>query len=408
MKFLKQKKVLKFLFAIFILFLTYVIFIIIFNKNAYENYKNEVNSVMSNVILEVKKKYKDVDEVEIIKIFNDKASVKDNDVLKKYGLNYEDVSVLESLEKSYNKNILTLILLAVLFFVAIILFLICYLYKKEKDVYELVEYVNYIIDKRYDLKIKDNEEGMISKLKNDLYKLMIMLKEAYSNENREKESLKIAIEDISHQLKTPLTASIIMLDNLSDENVDENLRKKFLNDVKIQIEKMSFLIKTLLTLSRFDAGVISFKKERISVSKLISKVSSNLSVLAEIKGVTIDFKKDDEVFFNGDYKWEEEAITNVIKNAIEHSKPRSKVKIDYSYNAVYTEISITNHGDVIDKKDMKNIFKRFYKGKNATKESIGIGLALSKSIITKDDGYISVSSDEKNGTVFKIKYLRCY
>lgn len=290
--------------------------------------------------------------------------------------------------------------------VTVIILIIWYVIKEERKLLKLSNYVNDLVLKKDSLKLEENEEGMISKLQNDLYKLTIVLREAYDNESREKLEMKKSLEDISHQLKTPLTAMMITLDNLSNDELKPDLRKSFLEDVKRQVDKMNFLIKSLLKLSRFDAGVIKFKSENIRVKNLVNDVIKSVSVLAEINDVKIKANGDDNTSFTGDYNWQLEAVTNVVKNAVEHSTPGETVTIKFRENAVYTLISVVNHGNVINEQDMKNIFTRFYKGKNATYESIGIGLSLSKSIIEKGGGYVRVSSSKKDGTRFDIKYLK--
>lgn len=400
----KSKNTKRLILGLTLSFLVFIIIFLIENKRLYNSYKNEVNNVISGVVSEVRKSYPNVSEEALIRLFNNKSNYKRNDVLKAYGLNDEDISIINGLKDSYDKNVIIIILIFGILFILIVTLFIIYVMKEEKKLLALSNYVNDVSLRKYNLKLDENEEGMLSKLQNDLYKLMITLREAYDNESKEKLQMKKSLEDISHQLKTPLTGLVITLDNLSDDNLDEDLRKSFLEDAKKQVDKMSFLIKSLLKLSRFDAGVIKFKSENILVDNLISEVLKSVNVLAEINDVRINVNIKNKTSFTGDYHWELEAVTNVVKNAIEHSKPGGVVEIKSKANGVYTLISVTNYGSVIDKQDLKNIFTRFYKGKNAAYESIGIGLSLSKSIIEKDGGYLNVTSSKDNGTCFRIKY----
>lgn len=402
----KRKSTLRLILLLGTVLLIFMATFLITNNHLYNDYKKSVNNVISGVINEVKEKYPKVEEDELVDLFNNEDNYQDNQTLIKYGLNHEEISIVKGLEESYQRNVWVMVFLLLSLLVTVIILIIWYVIKEERKLLKLSNYVNDLVLKKDSLKLEENEEGMISKLQNDLYKLTIVLREAYDNESREKLEMKKSLEDISHQLKTPLTAMMITLDNLSNDELKPDLRKSFLEDVKRQVDKMNFLIKSLLKLSRFDAGVIKFKSENIMVKSLVNDVIKSVSVLAEINDVKIKTNGDDNTSFTGDYNWQLEAVTNVVKNAVEHSTPGETVTIKFRENAVYTLISVVNHGNVINEQDMKNIFTRFYKGKNATYESIGIGLSLSKSIIEKGGGYVRVSSSKKDGTRFDIKYLK--
>ena len=216
-----------------------------------------------------------------------------------------------------------------------------------------------------------------------------------------------AVSNISHQLKTPLTSMSIMIDNIqNDSTMSEATRKDFLKEISKQIEWINFLVISLLKLARFDAGVINLRKDKINVKDLLNKVKDNLDITAELQEVEISIDKDNDVFFIGDFNWQVEALTNIVKNSLEHSTTNQKVNIDYEDNNFYTKITIKDNGKGMNKSDLKNIFKRFYKGQNASETSIGIGLSLAKTIIEKGDGYITCESKENKGTTFTIKYMK--
>lgn len=234
-----------------------------------------------------------------------------------------------------------------------------------------------------------------------------MLKEQAEQSKEQKEVLATAISDISHQLKTPLTSILILLDNLSEsDNMDKMTREKFISEIARQIEGMNWLVVSLLKLSKLDAGAIEFEKQEINVKELIENIISNLEIMAEIKNVSFEIINNKECYFKGDYNWNKEAIQNIIKNAIEHTKENSKVVITIEENNVYTQISIKDQGEGISRKDIKHIFERFYKAENASEKSFGIGLSLAKSIIEEQNGYIEVESKKEKGTTFRIKYIK--
>ena len=231
-----------------------------------------------------------------------------------------------------------------------------------------------------------------------------MLKESAENSNQDKINLKKSLEDISHQLKTPLTSILILLDNLiDDQNMNIETRNDFLTDIKREIININFLVQSILKLSKFDANTIHFIKEETTLNKIIKEAVKNVSTLCDLRNIKIEINGDEDAKIICDAKWQIEAITNILKNSIEHSQDNHKIVVKYEKNNIYSNIEIQDYGEGISKKDLKHIFERFYKGENASKDSIGIGLALSKTIIEEDNGTISVESNE-NGTKFTIKY----
>ena len=200
-----------------------------------------------------------------------------------------------------------------------------------------------------------------------------------------------------------------MLDNLSEsDNMDKQTRDRFIAEISRQIENMNWLVISLLKLSRLDAGVVEFEKEKINANILINEVISNLEIMAELKNVGFEIQNNKDCYFMGDYNWNKEAIQNIVKNAIEHTKSNTKVKIKIEENSVYTSITIKDEWDGIKEKDLKHIFDRFYKSENSSENSFGIGLSLSKSIIEEQNGYIQVETEENKGTTFVIKYISEY
>ena len=260
--------------------------------------------------------------------------------------------------------------------------------------------------KNYKLDLDDMSEDELSILKNEIYKTTITLKEAAENSNKEKLELKESLSDISHQLKTPLTSILIALDNIIDDpDMDKQIREDFIRDIKREINSISFLVQSILKLSKLDTNTINFIIENVTVEKLINESIKNVSMLSDLREVDIRLNMKDNPSINCDFKWQVEAISNIIKNCIEHSENKSFVEISVEDNKVYSKISIKDNGVGIDKEDLPHIFERFYKGKNATPDSVGIGLSLAKSIIEKNNGSISVDSNTK-GTTFVIKYFK--
>ena len=232
-----------------------------------------------------------------------------------------------------------------------------------------------------------------------------MLKEDAENSKKDKLKLKDSLSDISHQLKTPLTSINIMLDNILDNpEMDDKTKEKFIQNIKREITNISSLVGEILKLSKFDASVIKFEKEQVFINDLVEGAISNVEMMAELKNINIEVTNQDNIKLVCDAKWQTEAITNILKNCIEHSKENSTIIIDINSNKIYKQIIIRDNGEGIDEKDLPHIFERFYKGKNSSKDSVGIGLALAKTIIEKDNGSIKVDSKKGKQTTFVIKY----
>lgn len=271
---------------------------------------------------------------------------------------------------------------------------------------KLSDYLRQISSGDYTLDVRDNYEGELSILKNNIYKVTTMLSEQGSLLQQDKIKLTNAISDISHQLKTPLTSMMMMADLLGDAKLPTEKRNEFTHKIHIQLERIEWLVSSLLKLSKIDAGTVQFKKEVISVKELLTKSLEPVLIPMEIKEQTLSIAGDDGACFVGDLNWTTEAVINILKNCVEHTPVDGKITISSAENALFTEIIIADNGKGIPKGDLPYIFKRFYKGKNASEDSIGIGLAMAHSIITSQNGAIEVKSEKEIGTQFRIKFYK--
>ncbi len=398
---IKLKKHLKLL-----LFIILVILFLFISLNIYEysNYTKNYNNKIIEITNTLLKEYPGITEEEIIKILNTKNN-KDN-TLNKYGIDINKESIILENNNLFKKyliiNTITLILS-----ISLILFVLLH-YNRKKDI-ELKEITNYLKElnnKNYKISVDSMSEDELSILKNEIYKTTIMLKETLEIQKNDKINLKNSLEDISHQLKTPLTSILIMLDNLIDNtDIDINTKNEFLREIKREIININFLINSLLKLSKFDANTIKFTQKEIEITDLINESVKNVSLLCDLKNVKINILNNTKILLNCDLKWQIEAITNILKNCIEYSKENSTVEINYNTNPAYTFIEIKDFGKEISESEINHIFERFYKGESSSEDSIGIGLSLSKSIIEKDNGKITVTSNKKE-TTFMIKYFK--
>lgn len=369
----------------------------------YKVYVRNFNEKINLIVTKINDIYPNIDNNELIEILNNDVS--DNDYLfREYGINLEKDSLILKNDNYFVKFlILNTTLIVILSFVLLFLFL-KYNYSKDKELQKITNYIEELNNKNYKLDIDENTEDELSILKNEIYKITVMLKEMAENSMKDKLNLKNSLSDISHQLKTPLTSIIIMLDNILDNpEMNEELRKDFIKDIKRQIININFLVATLLKLSKLDSCSVNFFNKEEYIEQVINESVKNVSILCDLKNVKINVSGDNQSKMYCDLKWQIEAITNILKNGIEHSNNNSSINIAYEQNKMYSQIEIADNGKGISPKDLPHIFERFYKGENSSSSSVGIGLALSKSIIEKNGGYISVESELYKGTKFLIK-----
>lgn len=383
---------------------TLIIFgiIILLNVMLYYQVNKNYNNKIVNIISTIKEKYPEIKDDEIFDIL--KNNVKTN-TFNRYSFDLDGILLIKE-----NKTIFVSYFIILLF----IYLIICLVYltiiinndkKKDKEINEVIKIIEEINNKNYSFKMKDINEEDLSLLKNEIYKTTIMLNEISEISKKDKKELEESLEDISHQLKTPLTSILIMIDTLlDDEDMDQNTREDFLRNMKREVMNINFLVKSILKLSRLDTNTVKFISKKESVKEIINEAILNVSLLSDLKNVKIETNLSDS-FITCDYKWQIEALTNILKNSIEHSYENNKVLIESSENNAYVKITIKDFGSGIAKEDINHIFERFYKGKDSDYDSIGIGLALSKSIIEKQNGKIRVESSE-NGTTFTIKYFK--
>ena len=376
--------------------------IILLNVMLYYQVNKNYNNKIENIISTIKEKYPEIKDDEIFDII--KNNVKTNN-FNRYSFDLDGIVLIKE-----NKTIFVSYFIILLF----IYLIICLVYltiiinndkRKEKEINEVIKIIEEINNKNYSFKMKDINEEDLSLLKNEIYKTTIMLNEISEISKKDKKELEESLEDISHQLKTPLTSILIMIDTLlDDEDMDQNTREDFLRNMKREVMNINFLVKSILKLSRLDTNTVKFISKKESVKEIIKEAILNVSLLSDLKNVKIETNLSDS-FITCDYKWQIEALTNILKNSIEHSYENNKVLIESSENNAYVKIIIKDFGTGIAKEDINHIFERFYKGKDSDYDSIGIGLALSKSIIEKQNGKISVESSD-DGTTFTIKYFK--
>lgn len=374
----------------------------------YQRYTVNYNQKLNEVLSEVREHYPEITEEELVALFeSDSEENQDSLWLKSYGIDLQKDSLLLQNESEHRLfQVLQLIWLLFLALAVTGAFL-QYNRKKDRELAQITRYIEEINQKNYKLEIDDMSEDELSILKNEIYKTTVMLKEVAEHSVKAKNALKDSLSDISHQLKTPLTSISVILDNLMDDpEMPLEVRSDFLHDIKRETRNINFLVQSLLKLSKLDSDTVVFLKEEVTAKALVDAAIQNVAMLCDLKNVTVEVKEKttEDCTVLCDFRWQVEAITNILKNCVEHSEDDSKIVITLNQNQVYTSISIRDFGEGIDEEDQKHIFERFYKGKNSSQDSVGIGLALAKAIVEADRGHISVESGE-DGSKFTVKYF---
>lgn len=296
-------------------------------------------------------------------------------------------------------------IIALLFSIAVSLLLFLYAKYRCEEINKLAEYLNRTNNGDYSLDLRDNEEGELSILKSEIYKVSVTLREQNNALLKERLNLVQGLSDISHQIKTPLTSMFVLTDSLCDSKLPDEKRMEFTGIINNQLNRLQWLVTSLLKMSKLDAKAVDLKKLNVSPKALIEKACLPLLIPIELKNQNLIIE-DDGVPVYCDLNWTAEALVNIIKNSVEHTPPDGEIHISSLTNIFFTKITIKDNGNGIDKNDLPHIFNRFYKGKNSSDDSVGIGLAMSKSIINSQEGSINVNSKKGEGTEFVIKLFK--
>lgn len=271
---------------------------------------------------------------------------------------------------------------------------------RKKEIEQLSEYVKGYISGD-ELDIRDNREGSFPVLKNDIYSLVNKKNEQIKVIESERDILSDYMADISHQLKTPITSMMIMADLLEDAEPEK--QAEFIHNIRFSLNKMEWLVGALLKMAKLDAHVIDFVKKDVNVSELVEAVKPSVAILLDVNNQTLELKNDGVI--NCDKRWTVEALTNIVKNAIEYSPKDQVIEIDSGTNPMYDWISVKDSGDGMSREQYAALFKRF---ENSTNENgFGIGMPLALSIVRGQGGTIDVDlGGEGQGSTFIIKFFK--
>ncbi|KOA19675.1 sensor kinase CusS [Clostridium homopropionicum DSM 5847] len=334
--------------------------------------------------------------------------LKGREILRQYGLsNTLDTEVFPYINGNFKSIQLTILYSGII--LTFILFIFNYIQYGYfyKTVRAFTSAAKRIVEGDYNLKLSEEREGDLSKLTKSFNSMGEVIRGNIYALNKEKSFLVDLLSDISHQLKTPLSSMILYNDILLNKDLTKEQERTFLKNSENQLNRMKWLILNLLKLAKIDANAIELEIENQSLNETIEETIETLQDRAIQSKVKLEFVQNEQIFLKHDRLWIQEALINLVKNGIEHSGEGGRVYINIIDNPIYTKIIISNTGEAICEEDLPHIFKRFYKGKKSkNSESIGIGLALAKSVVEKHGGYIEVSSKPSEDTSFTISFLK--
>lgn len=377
------------------------------NDSLKKDYVKSVGAIAARVIEVDPTLEKDIMPV-VTKAITERDAEKGKVILEKYGLSNSLENVLfphvNTTVKKDNYSIAFLFIVMI-----IVLFVFNYLqygifYNRLR---RLTIAAKKVVEGDYDLTINEYKEGDFSKLAVSFNSMREIIRNNISELKKEKQFLVDVLSDISHQLKTPLSSMIIYNDLMINKELSKEQREKFLIDNQNQLQRMKWLIQSILKLAKLDAKAIELDIEQQSLNDTIQEAIEAIESKAAEGKVHINFIEKSEIVFQHDRLWLEEALINIVKNSIEHTGEGGTINIEAAENPIYRRIIIEDTGEGIREEDLPNIFKRFYRAKTSRKsDSVGIGLALAKSIIEFHNGVIDVQSRVGEGSKFILTFLK--
>ena len=278
--------------------------------------------------------------------------------------------------------------------------------KYKKSLRRLSGEMDRILHGSGELVLGSYEEGEISILRDEIYKMTVRLREQSETLTEDKEALADSLADISHQIRTPLTTLNLMTARMMREGDDPEQRKRILREMNRMLERIEWLITALLKISKLDAGAICLEPADISMEGFLKKVMEPFEIQMDLRDQRCRIEGAEGMTFTADEAWTLEAVRNVVKNSLEYTPNGEALEISCEDNPLYTEISVSDSGPGIDPEDLPHLFERFYKGKNAGSSSFGIGLALAQSIMSRQNGVIRAENRKEGGSRFRIRFYK--
>lgn len=272
-----------------------------------------------------------------------------------------------------------------------------------RSIAEISEQIDMVLHNADYLFISESEEGELSILRSEITKMTLRIREQNAALKKEKENLADSLADIAHQLRTPLTSVNLIL-SLLENNPEETERRELLQETEELLAQMDWLITSLLKLSRLDAGIVVFRSGPVDVRGLVDTALRPLLIPMELHNIALRADVPEGIEIQGDSDWLAEAIRNILKNCMESAGDQGRIEIACEDNLLYTELTIRDNGAGFEEKELRSLFDRFYRGKNSRAAGYGIGLALCKTIITRQGGTVTAENHPQGGAVFIIRF----
>lgn len=294
----------------------------------------------------------------------------------------------------------------ILCFVSVALFgvvFVVFTKARYRSIAQISNQIDLVLHNADHLYIGESDEGELAILQSEITKMTLRIREQNDALKKEKEHLAESLADIAHQLRTPLTSANLILSLLAD-HPDEQQRKTFVREAEELLVQMDWLLTSLLKLSRLDAGIVVFQKEQMDINSLICAALRPFLIPMELHHIALDIDAPEGVMLWGDSSWLAEAMQNILKNCLESVGDHGKIQIVCMDNPLYTELTIHDNGAGFQEDDLPHLFDRFYRGKSTNTTGYGIGLALCKTIITRQGGTIAAKNHPEGGAVFAIRF----
>lgn len=256
------------------------------------------------------------------------------------------------------------------------------------------------------LDLTQGAEGELSILRSEIYKLALKLRTQADALKREKTFLSNSMADVSHQLRTPLTALNLSLSMIKKPDTSPERKGELLQDITRLLSRLDWLVSAMLIMAKIDAGTARFAAERVELSLLVRRACAPLEISMELKGIGFKAEIAEGAGFTGDIAWSAEAVANIIKNAMEHTPPGGEIRVSGKENSLFTELIISDTGSGISETDLPHIFERFYKGKSSPDGSVGVGLAMAQLIFSEQNGSVRAKNSPQGGAVFTVRIYK--
>lgn len=275
--------------------------------------------------------------------------------------------------------------------------------QRRKKLFQLCDDIDRILKGSDSVSFEDYKEGTLSILTAEIHKMTIRLREQNSALSADKQFMKESMEDIAHQLRTPLTSMILLVELLRAPKLAPQQRAEYVQELYSLLSRMNWLIDTMLGLSRIDAGAVKFREQQISCRELISCALEPISISLELKEISVDVDISGEPRFIGDMQYFTEALLNILKNCMEHTPEGGNISISASETPIYAGITVTDSGSGFSDNDLDHVFERFFRSGEPSKSGYGIGLAFARRIVTSQNGSLQAYNSPSGGACFDLR-----